>query len=305
MIPVIHPLCLEEISGVQACGAIRQSQLPHNIAVRRDFEDYGLLHALRKYRRLAVKERILEAHAAGTLDEELLDELILNNWPRAEKIAHKDIKLRTFISQEKGRSKMVSHVYDIPYEVVEPRDSLVVLDDSVVRGTTLRESIIKIISRTNPKQIVVASTAPQIRYPDCYGIDMSELGKFIAFQAAIALHKDKGAESRIEEVYHACLDELRKPKEEQVNQVKEIYAPFSADEISAKVAEMLYPKDINWNGKLCILFQTIEALHEAIPEHTGDWYFTGNYPTPGGNKVVNQAFLHYFENRSGRSYDAS
>jgi amidophosphoribosyltransferase len=257
------------------------------------------------YRRTTVKQRIVDAHANGSLDEKLLDELILNNWPRAEKIAHKDIKLRTFISQETGRSKMVSHVYDITYDVVQPKDSLVILDDSIVRGTTLRESIIKILSRTNPKQIIVASTAPQIRYPDCYGIDMSELGKFIAFQAAISLLKEKGAEERIQAVYRDCLEEVRKPKEKQVNQVKQIYAPFSAEEISARIAEMLYPKDIKWNGRLCILYQTIENLHASIPEHTGDWYFTGNYPTPGGTQVVNQAFIHYYENRSGRSYDVS
>ena len=264
---------------------------------------YGLLHALRRYRRSAVKQRILDAHANGRLDEQLIDELILDNWPRAEKIAHKDIKLRTFISNEKGRSKLVSHVYDITYEVVKPEDNLVMLDDSIVRGTTLRESIIKILSRTNPKKIIVASTAPQIRYPDCYGIDMSELGKFIAFQAAINLLKEKGAHQVIEEVYRACLAEVTKPMEEQVNCVKEIYAHFSPGEISAKIAEMLYPRDIQWKGELCILYQTIEDLHAAIPEHTGDWYFTGNYPTPGGTQVVNMAFIHYFENRSGRSYD--
>lgn len=264
---------------------------------------YGLLHALRKYRRTAVKEKILEAQANGNLDEKLLDELILYNWPRAEKIAHKDIKLRTFISQEKGRSKMVSHVYDITYDVVEPKDNLVVLDDSIVRGTTLRESIIKILSRTNPKKIVVASTAPQIRYPDCYGIDMSELGKFIAFQAAISLLKEKGADQRIQDVYKACLEEVRKPKEKQINCVKEIYAPFTASEVSAKIAELLYPPNIDWKGELVILYQSIDNLHEAISEHTGDWYFTGNFPTPGGTQVVNQAFIHFYENRTGRSYD--
>ncbi|NDV61204.1 amidophosphoribosyltransferase [Puniceicoccales bacterium CK1056] len=264
---------------------------------------YGLLHALRMYRRTTVKEKILEAHADGSLDESMLDDLILNNWPRAEKIAHKDIKLRTFISQEKGRSKMVSHVYDITYDVVEPKDNLVVLDDSIVRGTTLRQSIIKILSRTNPKAIIVASTAPQIRYPDCYGIDMSELGKFIAFQAAIALLKDRGAGKRIEEVYQACLEELKKPKEEQVNRVKEIYASFSPEDISTKIAELLYPQDIPWKGRLVILYQTIENLHASTPGNTGDWYFSGNYPTAGGIQIANQAFIQYYENRSGRSYD--
>ena len=265
---------------------------------------YGLLQALRSYRRSAVKDGIMEAHANGTLTESLLDELILKNWPRAEKIAHKDIKLRTFISEEKGRSKMVSHVYDITYNVVRPSDNLVVLDDSIVRGTTLKDSIVKILCRTNPRKIVIASTAPQIRYPDCYGIDMSELGKFIAFQAAINLLRERGAGDRIEETYRACLDEVRKPKGQQVNRVKEIYAPFSTTEISAKIAEMIYPKDTPWKGEICLLFQTIENLHKAIPNHTGDWYFTGNYPTPGGTQIVNQAFIHYFENRRGRSYDA-
>jgi len=264
---------------------------------------YGLLHALRMYRRSEVKKQILEAQSKGTLDESTLDDLILNNWPRAEKVAHKDIKLRTFISSEKGRSKMVSHVYDITYDVVGSENHLVVLDDSIVRGTTLRESIIKILSRTNPKTILVASTAPQIRYPDCYGIDMSELGKFIAFQAAINLMKDRGADVRIKDVYQACLAEVEKPKEAQINCVKEIYAPFSPEEISEKIAEMLYPRDLPWKGKLGILYQSIEDLHKSTPGHTGDWYFTGNYPTPGGTRIVNQAFIHYFENRSGRSYD--
>ncbi len=264
---------------------------------------YGLMHALRKYRRSAVKRRILEAQAAGTLDDALLDELILRNWPRSEKVAHKDIKLRTFIAQEDGRGKLVSHVYDITYNVVAPDDALVVLDDSIVRGTTLRESIIKILSRTRPRMIVVASTAPQIRYPDCYGIDMSELGKFIAFQAAVSLLRQRGAEERLREVYAACVEELKKPKEQQVNRVKEIYAPFTAEEISREIARMLYPRDIDWSGELRILFQTIEDLHRAMPGHTGDWYFTGNYPTPGGIQVVNHAYVQYFEHRSGRSYD--
>lgn len=265
---------------------------------------YGLLHALREYRRNIVKEEILTAHQKGSLDADLLDRLILDNWPRAEKIANKDIKLRTFISQEQGRSKMVSHVYDITYEVVRPEDNLVVLDDSIVRGTTLRESIIKILSRTNPRKIIVASTAPQIRYPDCYGIDMSELGKFIAFQAAVALHRDEGSEQRLREIYHACLSEVDKPTERQVNCVKEVYAPFSAEQISRKIGQLLYPADIPWTGELRILYQSIEDLHAAIPDHTGDWYFTGNYPTPGGTRIANLAFIHYYENRSGRSYDA-
>lgn len=266
---------------------------------------YGLLAALRRHRRLQVKEEILKLQNEGRLNSDALDRLILSNWPRAEKIAHKDIKLRTFISQEKGRSKMVSHVYDITYDVVGPKDNLVILDDSIVRGTTLRESIIKILSRTNPRRIVVASTAPQIRYPDCYGIDMSELGKFIAFQAAIALLRERGADDRIMDVYRNCLTEVRKPKEQQVNCVKDIYKPFSVEEISAKIAEMLYPEGIDWNGELHITFQTIANLQAVTPLHTGDWYFTGNYPTPGGYAIVNHAYINYFENRGGRSYDVN
>jgi len=264
---------------------------------------YGLLQRLREIRRQRVKDEILEAQKRGPLTEEQLDRLIMSNWPRAEKVALKDIKLRTFISQEAGRSKMVSHVYDITYGIVQEKDNLVVLDDSIVRGTTLRESIIRILSRTNPKRIVIASTAPQIRYPDCYGIDMSELGKFIAFQAAIALLKEKGGQQRIADVYHACVEELKKPLDQQENRVKEIYAPFSADVISAKISQMLYPRDIAWRGELVIIFQTIENLHRATPLNTGDWYFTGNYPTPGGVAVANRAFVNYYEQREGRTYD--
>lgn len=264
---------------------------------------YGLLGELRRERRRRVKATILQAARDGTLNEAMLDECIMKNWPRAEKVAHKDIKLRTFISQEQGRSRMVSHIYDITYGVVHEEDNLIVLDDSIVRGTTLRESIIKILCRTKPKRIIIASTAPQIRYPDCYGIDMSELGKFIAFQAAIALLKENGSSQRIEEVYHACLAEIKRPKELQINCVKEIYAPFTPEQISARISTLLYPTNIDWHGQLEIIFQTIHNLHRCMPEHTGDWYFTGNYPTPGGYLTVNQAFIHYYENRTGRSYD--
>lgn len=263
---------------------------------------YGLLHELRVQRRVRVKEALLQAVRAGKVDEALIDSLILGSWPRFEKIAHKDIKLRTFISQESGRNKMVSHVYDITYDVVKPTDNLVVLDDSIVRGTTLRESIIKILSRTQPTKIIVASTAPQIRYPDCYGIDMSELGKFIAFQAAVELHKDRGTFSKLQELYKDCLEEVKKPKEQQRNLVKEVYAPFTTEEVSAQIARMLYPKNIGWKGGLTILYQTIENLHRCCPQHHGDWYFTGEYPTPGGTLTCNRAYIQYFENRSGRAY---
>ena len=197
---------------------------------------------------------------------------------------------------------MVSHIYDITYDVVKPEDNLVAIDDSIVRGTTLRESIIQMLGRTNPKRIIIASTAPQIRYPDCYGIDMSELGKFVAFQAAIQLLKDRGMDEHIGETYRACLSELEKPLEEQRNAVRDIYEPFSDEEISTKIAEILYPKNGPWKGELIIVYQSIGALHAACPEHRGDWYFSGHYPTPGGTAVCNQAFANYFEKKEGRSY---
>lgn len=264
---------------------------------------YGLLRSLREYRRMEVKRAILEAQKEGPLSDELLDQLILQNWPRGEKIALKDQKLRTFISQEKGRSKLVSHIYDITYGVVGEKDTLVVMDDSIVRGTTLRDSTLKILSRTNPKKIIIASTAPQIRYPDCYGIDMSELGKFIAFQAAIALLKESGREALIKEVYERCCAEVKNHRSKQVNQVRAIYDPFTPEEISKKIAELVYPKDIEWQGEVEIIFQTIENLHKAIPNHSGDWYFTGHYPTPGGTAVCNNAFIQFFEERTGRGYE--
>ncbi len=270
-----------------------------------EIASYGLMGELRRQRRGQVQEALRQAVSNGSLEanlESLIDELILSNWPRVEKIAHKDIKLRTFIANESGRSKMVSHVYDISYDVVRPTDNLVVLDDSIVRGTTLRESIIAILGRTNPKRIIIASTAPQIRYPDCYGIDMSELGKFVAFQAAILLLKERGAEHRIAEIYRDCLEELKKPVAEQRNCVRDIYEPFEVEEVSSRIAQLLYPAHGDWKGELVIVYQSIGALHAAIPEHTGDWYFTGRFPTPGGNAVSNQAFVNYFEQKEGRAY---
>ena len=264
---------------------------------------FGLLETLHHGRRQEVKTAILKAQAEGGLDEQMLDSLILRNWPRGEKVTHKDIKLRTFISQEKGRNQLVSHVYDISYDVVKPGDCLVAIDDSIVRGTTLRESIFKILIRTQPRKIIIASTAPQIRYPDCYGIDMSELGKFIAFQAAILLIKDYGKDELIRETYLACLDELKKPRQDITNCVRDIYEPFTTEQISAKIAELVCPRNAEWKGDVEIIYQSIEALHQSIPNHRGDWYFTGNYPTPGGYEVVNKAFVNYFENRTGRTYD--
>ena len=261
---------------------------------------YGLMSTLRARRRDEVKAAILQAAAAGELTEAVLDDLILRNWPRGEKVVSKDIKLRTFIGQESLRNQLASHVYDITYGSVKPGDNLVCVDDSIVRGTTLRKSILRILARLQPKKIIIISTAPQIRYPDCYGIDMSELGKFIAFEAAIELLRERGQLGLLEDVYKACYDEVARGG--SVNHVRRIYEPFTPEEISAKIVERVRPKGIEWKGEIEIIFQTIEHLHEAVPHHTGDWYFTGKYPTPGGYRVVNQAFLNYHEKAEGRAY---
>ncbi len=262
---------------------------------------YGLMDALRLHRRAEVRQALLDAQAAGKLTPDLLDALILDNWPRGEKIAHKDIKLRTFISQEKSRTKLASHVYDITYGVVQPNDFLVVVDDSIVRGTTLKQSILKILARTNPTKLVIASTAPQIRYPDCYGIDMSELGRFIAFQAAVSLLRQSGREKLLDEVADACRAELAKPLHEMRNAVKAVYAPFTEAELAREITNLVRPK-MEWAGEIVILFQTIPDLHTALPGNSGDWYFSGDYPTPGGTRTANQAFLHFFSKRGGRAY---
>lgn len=264
---------------------------------------HGMMDGLRFYRRDQVKQEILKAAEAGNLTEDLIDELILRNWPRGEKIAHKDIKLRTFISREKGRDQMVSHVYDITYGVVRSGDNLVAIDDSIVRGTTLRKSILKILARTNPRKIVIASTAPQIRYPDCYGIDMSELGKFIAFQAATRLLEKRGMHRVIVDTYHAALEQLKKRSEEMENVVRAIYDPFTAEEISAEISAMVKPEDISWQGEVVVIYQGIDNLRASIPVHHGDWYFTGNYPTPGGTKVANRSFVQFYEGDDSRPYD--
>jgi len=264
---------------------------------------YGLMDGLRLYRRQQVRASILEAVEEGNLTPELVDDLILRNWPKGEKVAHKDIKMRTFISQEKGRNQMVSHVYDITYGIVKPGDLLVALDDSIVRGTTLKQSILKILARTKPSKIVVCSTAPQIRYPDCYGIDMSELGKFIAFQAAVALHRRAGHQSLLDGIYDQCQNELKRPPEERRNCVQKVYEAFTDEEISAEISRMVYPENIEWHGEVQVIFQTIENLHASIKGPCGDWYFTGNYPTAGGYSTVNLAYLRWFEGVGGRSYD--
>jgi len=228
-------------------------------------------------------------------------EKIINQRPRVEKIAVKDAKLRTFITEDTSRDDLVGHIYDVTYGVIKRGiDNLVVIDDSVVRGTTLKKSIIRILDKLDPKKIVVVSSSPQLRYPDCYGIDMAKLGDFIAFKAAIELLRDSGKDSIIQSVYKGALSELKKPVEEMKNMVRDIYKPFSTEEISAKISSMLKSDEIK--SEVRIVFQSIEGLHEACPGHLGDWYFTGNYPTPGGNKVVNQSFINYIEGRNIRAY---
>jgi amidophosphoribosyltransferase len=263
---------------------------------------YGLMEELRLRRRSQVRESLLDAQRQGKLDAAMIDRLVLGGWPRGEKIAHKDVKLRTFISQEKNRVQMASHVYDITYGAVRPEDTLVCVDDSIVRGTTLRQSILRILARPNPKRIVIASTAPQIRYPDCYGIDMSEMGKFLAFQATVALCKDRGMQDLVREVYEDCIAQAKKPAHEMQNHVKRLYAAFTEQEIAAKAAELVYPVKSGWKGELVLVFQKISSLHKACPHNLGDWYFTGNYPTPGGLGVLNRAFINYWEKREGRAY---
>ncbi len=228
-------------------------------------------------------------------------EKIMDYKPRVETIAVKDAKLRTFITQDNARDDLVGYVYDVTYGVVrDNKDTLVVLDDSIVRGTTLKQSIIRILDRLNPKKIIIASSAPQIRYPDCYGIDMARLNDFIAFKAAITLLRENHMEHVINHVYKLCKDQEKLPKEKIVNHVKEIYKPFTVQQISQKIAELVTAPDVK--AEIQIIYQTIENLHKAIPHHTGDWYFTGDYPTPGGNKVVNQSFINYIEGRNERAY---
>jgi amidophosphoribosyltransferase len=244
------------------------------------------------------KERIL---ALGTdITEEKLNE-IFDIRLRAEDIAVKDMKLRTFITQDSQRDDLVAHIYDVTYGVIRKGiDALVVVDDSIVRGTTLRNSIIRILDRLSPKHIVIASSAPQIRYPDCYGIDMAKLSDFVAFRATMELLKETHQEHVINEVYNKCKAQENLPKEMMVNHVKEIYKPFSAKQISEKIARMVTSPEIR--AKVSVVYQSIENLHQAIPHHTGDWYFTGNYPTPGGNKVVNRSFINFIEGRDERAY---
>lgn len=254
----------------------------------------GIQEYLNKYKRIEILK------LGDKVSDPKLTE-ILSLQPRIEKIAIKDAKLRTFITQDKERDDMVAHVYDTTYGIIKKGvDTLVIIDDSIVRGTTLKQSILKILDRLGPKKIIIVSSAPQIRYPDCYGIDMAKLGDFVAFQAAIALLKETFKENLIEEVYEKAKAQMELPLEQIQNVVKEIYKPFTAEEISRKIAELLRPNDIQ--AEVEIIYQSIEGLHLACPNHKGDWYFSGNYPTPGGNRVVNQAYINYIEGKNVRAY---
>lgn len=259
---------------------------------------YGMIKRAEDHLNQIKKRKILELGPEAS--ESDLEE-VLQTRARVEKILIKDAKLRTFITQDDARDDMVAHIYDITYGTVRRgKDNLIVIDDSIVRGTTLKQSVVRILDRLGPKKIVIASSAPQIRYPDCYGIDMAKMGDFIAFQAAVALLKDRKMENLLDEVYDKCKAQEDLPKEHIRNYVKEVYAPFSDDEISAKISELLKPANVK--AELSIIYLPVDGLHEACPAHTGDWYFTGNYPTPGGNKVVNKAFINYMEGKNVRAY---
>lgn len=259
---------------------------------------YGMIHGIETYLINKKKQAILDAK--DKLTPELLDSIMDEHF-RVEKVAIKDVKLRTFITQDKSRGNLVGHVYDITYGTIQPGvDNLVIIDDSIVRGTTLKKSIIKILDRLEPKKIVIVSSSPQIRYPDCYGIDMAKLGDFVAFQAAIALLKETGKSSVINEVYKKCKESANEMKSEPVNHVQAIYKPFSAEEISAKISQIL--RTTETKSEIEIVYQSIENLHVACPHDSGDWYFTGDYPTPGGARVANNSFINYVEGKDRRAY---
>jgi amidophosphoribosyltransferase len=259
---------------------------------------YGMVEGVHKYIKKYQRDRLL--NRSDKISEEELTE-VLCLAPRVEKIAIKDVKLRTFITQDADRSEMVAHVYDTTYGLIKKgSDTLVVLDDSIVRGTTLKQSILKILDRLGPKKIVVVSSAPQIRYPDCYGIDMSRMGEFVAFEAAVSLLRELNMEDVIEKVYDQCKESAKLPKEEALNYVKAIYEPFTDQQISDRIAKIITPKEIN--AEVHVIYQTLDNLHKACPDHAGDWYFSGDYPTPGGNKVVNRAFVNWMEGKNQRAY---
>ena len=253
----------------------------------------GLIEAAEQY----LNEQKAKQLATATESEILR---ILSEKVRTEKVAIKDVKLRTFITEDSSRDDLVAHVYDITYGSVQKGDTLVIIDDSIVRGTTLKKSILSILGRLEPKKIVIVSSAPQIRYPDCYGIDMARLEDLVAFQAALALHHERGTYHIVEEVYRKCLTQVALSDDKVVNYVKEVYAPFSDEEISDKIRDLLLPK--NFASEVAVIFQTVDNLHKACPKNLGDWYFTGDYPTNGGNRVVNRAFINFYEGNKERAY---
>ena len=258
---------------------------------------YGMVHEAQKYISKQSIKKVLDSKE--NLSNEMLKKLFLLK-PRIEKVAIKDAKLRTFIADDANRDELVAHVYDVTYGSIKETDTLVIIDDSIVRGTTLQKSILKILDRLNPKKVIIVSSAPQIRYPDCYGIDMAKMEDFIAFRAAIRLLKNEGKESIIKKTYQDCLKELKLPSSKMKNKVSQIYSDYSDEQISGQISKILKEGDIK--SEVQVIFQPVENLHIACPKNLGDWYFTGNYPTPGGNKVVNQAFVNYYEGTGKRAY---
>jgi amidophosphoribosyltransferase len=259
---------------------------------------YGMVEAAQDELNRQKNEAILKEKENLT-DERLSD--ILSLRLRTEKIAVKDVKLRTFITQDSSRDDLVAHVYDVTYGVVKPTDNLVVIDDSIVRGTTLKKSILKMLDRLSPKKIIIVSSAPQIRYPDCYGIDMANLEDFIAFQAAVSLLKEHGIyQDTMDAVYKKCKQQIEQATKVEENYVKAVYDPFTYEEVSERIAQLLSHESITSEVK--VIYQTVEKLHEACPKNLGDWYFTGDYPTKGGNKVVNKAFMNFYEGKKDRAY---
>jgi amidophosphoribosyltransferase len=257
---------------------------------------YGLVESVQAY----LKKQALDTLQSKNNPTGADLEKILNCTPRTEKVILKDVKLRTFITEDSSRDDLVAHVYDITYKTVKPTDNLIVIDDSIVRGTTLKKSILKILDRLSPKKIVVVSSAPQIRYPDCYGIDMARLEDLIAFQAMLALLKDNDKEPMLETAYKAAKAEMKKPDAEAINVVNVLYEAFSTDQLSKKIGELV--KEDGIRSEVEVIFQDVEKLHQACPKNLGDWYFTGNYPTPGGNRVANQAFINFMEGNKQRAY---
>jgi amidophosphoribosyltransferase len=264
----------------------------------------GMLEGLQTHAAKRAVDEIVDLVEKGSTDRAAIEEA-LGRIPRAEKIAQKDQRLRTFITHDSARKNLVGHVYDLTRGIASDQDTLVVIDDSIVRGTTLRESIITMLSRLNPRKIVIASSAPPIMYPDCYGIDMSQLGRFIAFEAAVELVREQGQERLLAEIEDACIQQVELPNSELVNHVARLYEPFTHEELSQRIAKLIRSDQLDWDGEISVIYQTVEGLHQAMPDFTGDWYFTGNYPTPGGLRVLNTAYLKWRRNDESRAYESS